>query len=464
MVLRASFDTNDALPVENLTGIGTCIVGTDMGIMVDTNKDWTASGGSFQDPNKNTRAVSPVVGWLAIDRVISADERQAVIDELKSWGAGTVPPLKLVDGENGVSLFMQHTRNGNATYWGPDGKLHVVGPDVLRKEYDPVTGLFRGYLIEGVQSTNWVTDVTSPANWTKTGVTVQSTPDPKIPNVFTITATAADNKVLFRQGQPFLVVNTRRNIFVKAGSADVILLTSWSNFISSTRTSFNLTDGTTNGYGNDGRITNLTLKNVGDGWYRVGITNLHGNYKDLTIALGKSSGAIAAGDDLQIALPQNSDLAVDTSPIITNGTAATRAADNWQTKTIDWYSDAQGALIVDFEWIDDSEADQPFVSIGSQNILASDKANPGTLTSSDGTNTLTSAGTSGLEKIAIVWASGQFTMFRNGAKVAGPDPFNGFKGPSDTALKLGGKRTWYRSVRHSPTALADAQAIAETTP
>src|SRR5699024_7886235 len=48
----------------------------------------------------------------------------------------------------GVSLFMTHTRNSQATYWGADGKLHTAGIDEGRYEYDPGTGLFRGYLIE----------------------------------------------------------------------------------------------------------------------------------------------------------------------------------------------------------------------------------------------------------------------------------------------------------------------------
>jgi hypothetical protein len=40
------------------------------------------------------------------------------------------------------------TRPGSATYWGPDGKLRVAGPDEPRFHYDPLTGEPLGLLVE----------------------------------------------------------------------------------------------------------------------------------------------------------------------------------------------------------------------------------------------------------------------------------------------------------------------------
>lgn len=263
------------------------------------------------------------------------------------------------------------TRASSAWYYDSTGTLVAAGNNVARFDYDPATLAPRGLLVEeqrtnnvrnsgmsggsaGVAPTNWaITTTGSGLTSTIVGVfTVQGmatlrvrfngttlTGTPKVSVAFdsptpTMSGLAAGtvmaiSAVLARQAGTWTGVTSAAFTLQRENGVGTILDTITSNLAALPTTGYVRYAATP------------TLNDIGSSPYRLGLPSVVFNLAATT----------AVDFTVDIAVPQLETGSIETSPIVTTGTAATRARDLPTMSATGWYNPTKmGTFVAEFMW------------------------------------------------------------------------------------------------------------------
>lgn len=284
------------------------------------------------------------------DRI--AVEEKALLGQIARKGRMPSLELDFVNGKYGVGPrriesfsalqnILTFTRSTGGGRFNEQGLYEWVAADVPRLDYDPVTKVCRGLLVEE-QRTNLLTysgDFSNSA-WVKTSVTATAgaaSPD-GLNTAFSLVASAGTAaSVIVNQTEVTAGATHTQTYIVKAGVLRYIQIAGSTGFSTSTFVNFDLVLGTITR--NDTSAA-ASIKPLGDGWYSCSLT-LTSNasqtrgqvalflIENATSSRGSSftsdgaSGVYIWGAQLEVG-------SFPTSYIPTAGTAVTRAADGMQ--------------------------------------------------------------------------------------------------------------------------------------
>lgn len=228
----------------------------------------------------------------------------------------------------------------------------VYGP---RFDYDPVTKVARGLLIEEQRVNLLLQSNDFQTSWTPTNITrtLNSTLSPEgVVNGVKIEATTGAATTLF-QAAIVSATSATGSVYVKQGTSATVANTFiLRNFTTAT----NLIGGTLN-Y-NTGVFTytigstGVVITNVGNGWWRVAITATAGITAGDSVGIypGWGGGVATAGDFLYAYGAQLEAGAFATSYIPTVASTATRNADSASITTLTpWFNAAAGTVYSQFD-------------------------------------------------------------------------------------------------------------------
>lgn len=267
---------------------------------------------------------------------------------IQVWGAQ-------IENSATVSSYIPSTetftsRSSTATYFDPSGVMRTAPAGLARYDFDPVTGLSKGLLVEAAASNLLVyASDFSNANWTQNNITVA-----------TAAATAPDgtltaNKLiessdagapLHRAYQVATVTNGSTytaSVFLKsAGRTQAVLLATGGSSVY-----VDMAAGT---------CTNGTITPVGNGWYRASFTYTAASTSFvLQVCIGNASSANYTGDGVSGIYVWGAQLelgSVATSYIPTTSAQVTRAADSASSvansRAADVWSSAQATRSAEF--------------------------------------------------------------------------------------------------------------------
>lgn len=249
------------------------------------------------------------------------------------------------------------TRTGDtATVTNSSGLIAGINADLPRFDYDPITLVCKGLLIEQ-QSTNLLTYSAQFDNaaWVKLNTTIAAnsiiSPDGTT-NADTMVETIANGFHRVSQSfTPSVTGSFTSSIFAKQGAR--IWLAIQNNFGANNTTQlFNLSTGALGSQSGSGGTATIT--NVGNGWYRCTLTTVTS-----TLGAGACNIYVSSGDNLNtytgdgtsgfyIWGAQLESLAFRTSYISTVAAAVTRNADvavMTSTNFSSWYSAGAGGAV-----------------------------------------------------------------------------------------------------------------------
>lgn len=240
-----------------------------------------------------------------------------------------------------------------ATCVNSNGFIETINADLPRFDYDPVTKLPKGLLIEESRANRFTySSDFSNVIWAKTNVTVGVTPDVSPSgslDAFLISGTTPGSFLELYQNQTVTASAVYTySAFVNADVSSSGTLRARDTATVSNRADaeFNLVNKTVNAVA-FGTYTNAsgTIVDYGSGWYRVIITFTVGSSTSIKCGLyqsGVASGGIYLwGAQLEAG-------AFATSYIPTTTTSVTRNADVVSmtgTNFSDWYNQAEGTLV-----------------------------------------------------------------------------------------------------------------------
>lgn len=225
----------------------------------------------------------------------------------------------------------------------------VYGP---RFDYDPVTKVARGLLIEEQRTNLLLQSNDFQTSWTPTNITrtLNATLSPEgVVNGVKIEATTSAATTLF-QAAIVTATSATGSVYVKQGTSATVANTF---ILRNFTTAINLIGGTLN-Y-NTGVFTytigstGVVITNVGNGWWRVAITATAGITAGDSVGIypGWGGGVATAGDFLYAYGAQLEAGAFATSYVPTVGSTATRNADSASITTLTpWFNAAAGTLYV----------------------------------------------------------------------------------------------------------------------
>jgi hypothetical protein len=283
------------------------------------------------------------------------------------------------------------TRSTTATFTGSDGLIQTAAIDAPRFDYNPTTLAPLGLLIEE-QRVNLLlySEEFDNAAWNKTLGTVTVTvaansttsPDGTVNADKVITANATGDHVIAQVASVTSGTTYTQSWFLKAAELNWVQVTESTGFGSTQFQNINLSDGTV-GNGNYGSAVSVT--SVGNGWYRVSVTDtatatsasgrflvalLTSNVAArLTDVTGNGTdGVFIYGGQLEAG-------AFVTSYIPTVASQVTRAADvavMTGTNFSSWYNASEGTLYGQADWMGLSNNDYFFaINNGtSSNLIA----------------------------------------------------------------------------------------------
>ena len=271
------------------------------------------------------------------------------------------------------------TRSTTATYYDQSGVLSTAAIDAPRFDYDPATLAPLGLLIEE-QRTNLLlySQQFDNAAWNKTLGTVTVTvtadsatsPDGTVDADKVITANATGDHVIAQVASVTSGTTYTQSWFLKAAELNWVQVTESTGFGSTQFQNINLSDGTV-GNGNYGSA--VSVKSVGNGWYRVSVTDT----ATATSASGRFLLALLTSnvaarltdvtgngtDGIFIYGGQLEAGAFATSYIPTVASQVTRAADvavMTGTNFSSWYNATEGTLFGQADWMGLSNNDYFF--------------------------------------------------------------------------------------------------------
>lgn len=237
------------------------------------------------------------------------DEPSLILDfvravQFASKGAITASILTLVTALGGVSAF---SRASTGTYFDSDGLMKTAANNVPRLEYDPVSRLPRGLLMETQARTNLClrSQEIENASWSKVRTTVTanaaSAPDgTTTADKIIEDASASLTHFVLSAGVAITAGATvTGSFFVKAAErtfANVTLLNNVSPF-EAIRLPVNLTDGSTGTLivANGASAGSFRVSAAGNGWWRIEITGIFGTATTINLGVQLAVDATAGG-------------------------------------------------------------------------------------------------------------------------------------------------------------------------
>lgn len=254
------------------------------------------------------------------------------------------------------------TRASSATYFDSTGRMVTAGNNVARFDYDPVTLLSRGLLIEE-QRTNLLLqsrDMTQAA-WTKMDVTAARTQvgiDGVANSACLLTEGVTGTSATEQPGTASAGSTITASVVFKRGNTDwVRIIVSGSGLTDGANAWFNLGTGlkgsvTARGVGAN---NSSTMTSLGGGWYRCTVTSTpNGSYTDPRIfvcsANANASTTRSINSTYIVDAAQLEVGAFATSYIPTTTATATRAADSASmtgTNFSSWWNASAGTFVVE---------------------------------------------------------------------------------------------------------------------
>lgn len=316
-------------------------------------------------------------------------------------------------------------------------QLLSAGTDVWRPDYDPVTGVCNGRLVEpAATNLQLYSEDFSNAAWGKGAVTVKSNqiiaPDGTLTGDLVVEDTATSQHWIYQAGSSDIVTPSHSIYVKKHGSRRYVWIGMQEAYGATTTGSNFLFDFDTGTFveGGSGYYDTPAAKHVGNGWWRISArinTTTSLANRGLAINLAQSfAGRSYTGDGYSGVYIWGAQLEAGplTSYIKTVASTVTRAADvvtMTGTNFSQWYSPGQGTLVID--------------------------ATPAVLSAGSGIS-INDATTSNRIRLAYTSASDQATVTVNGAAQAvldGGTPVAGTRSilalsykADDFALSLGG--------------------------
>ena len=369
------------------------------------------------------------------------------------------------------------TRATTGTFIGSNGLIQTAAIDAPRFTHDPVTREVQGLLIEEQRTNHWTqnTDLTGADE--VGSVTLASSLEFGDFS-FRLEATTAGQGIRIHEyGVPYSE-GTRKGVYVKAGELSVINLSVHGG--SSTTIRFYLLTQQVDSLNSRVRVINPMIEDFGGGWFRISIeigSSPNGAYTSFRIyGLDDDGGTanIQSGDGFYLALPQIEEATFSTlsSPIITNGTQVTRAADDCVRVLGDEFNPNQWSIYLDATAAEDSGNFQYIFNLqgsGSGDPEGVQITNAYVRVRADNSTTYLqlTGNNEGSHKYAIAFDGARYIIVRDGVSTgwAAGDPID-----STTAgfpLRLSDNSVYtagciYRDFRITPTALSEAELITLT--
>ena len=424
---------------------------------------------------------------------VTATAGNSVILMAAQGESGSFPTSVIPDGTTFTS------RASTATYIDSTGTLQTAAIDVARDDaYGYVDGVLKpiGLLLEEQRTNHWTqnTDLTGADG--VGSVTLASSPEFGDFS-FRLEATTAGQGIHIQEyGVPYSE-GTRKGVYVKAGELSVIGLSVYSIYGGSTTTiRFYLLTQQVDLLSSGSRVINPMIEDFGGGWFRISIEvgsspwDVYSRFRIYGSDDDGGTANIQSGDGFYLALPQIEEATFSplSSPIITNGTQVTRAADVSSSPQVtraadscvrvlgDEFNDNQGTLYVEFS----TKEHQSGIGLTDDTVLeriairrSSAGVGQAILSSGGVTNTIdTDAGVyvdEGFNKLAVSWTLAGYKFACNG-QIIGSDSLPSGRVPLFTNLIIArsqniGIRNGVRvnkSCRLFPKALSEAELIALT--
>jgi hypothetical protein len=263
------------------------------------------------------------------------------------------------------------TRASTATYYNVSGVLSSAATNVARLDYDPVTHVAKGFLIEQQMLNEAVSsEAFDNINWTKTGCTVTANniaaPDgaTTADRITSSATTSTVEQILGASGSFYA-----HSVFAKKGTCNWIYLVGQAT--DTPRVWFNLDTGVkgTAGAG----FVSTGIQDVGGGWYRCWFVDaVAGGLENIVIGLANADNSTTVTVGLTVYLwgaqvESNTNFVSSYMPTAV-GATATRSADvatMTSTNFSSWYNASAGTFVADFVLL---------AASGTRGIISADNA------------------------------------------------------------------------------------------
>ena len=262
-----------------------------------------------------------------------------------------------INDSNGAPDAFTYTRNSIATAYDQTGLLTTYAANELRHDHDPITGAYKGWLIEPA-ATNLFTysqDFTNSI-WTKGQLTASNpgnaaamAPDGTLTASLLTEDTTTNTHAVSYNTSIASGTNTT-SVYAKAGTGSFIYLSHWNATNGPALQWFNLTTGT-KGTMAGARTQSSTMTAVGNGWYRCTLTSLSTIVDTMQIFMASADSTqsyLGTSKTVYIWGAQCEVNGYSTSYIPTTSAQGTRAADALSIPTANFpYNASEGTLYVE---------------------------------------------------------------------------------------------------------------------
>jgi hypothetical protein len=319
---------------------------------------YNAKGIHLVDPLDSTSGKQAWVDYIPVYQDSSATDATLVsANGFIPVGFNTAPTLSLdfTDSAETLDSRITFSRGSSGTRFNSSGVLESISSNNPRFDYDPVTLAPKGLLIEE-QRTNLMTysEQFDNAAWAKGNSSVSAntitSPDGTIDGDKLVENTSnsthtVDQTFSFTSGTAYTA-----SVYVKAGERPTIQMVIVGTAFNESRTWFNLS--TLTATTTSGSVTSSFITPVGNGWYRVGVTQsaIATNTANISFRIWNGSTALYTGDGTSGVYLWGAQLeagAFATSYIPTTTAQVTRSADvasitgaNFSS----WYNATEGTL------------------------------------------------------------------------------------------------------------------------
>ena len=369
-----------------------------------------------------------------------------------------------------------------ATYVASNGYVTAATNDQPRFDFDPVTLLCKGLLIEESRQ-NLVKDSSdySTANWIRNRSTT-ATSAVVSPDGVNTARFIAEDTTFGAHGvstTPALTVTIGQtytmSVFAKAGTNSWIIV----NFIDTTavQTYFNVSTGT---IGTIGSGCTATIENYGNGWYRCSVaktmTTTSLTYQVLTTrsnnlytyAGATDRGNYFWGSQLELGSFATSYIPTTTTALTRNADVATMTGTNFSS----WFNASEGTFAAEFQLQSTSQVSISMLSANAGSInnryeigLRSTGTNVSVVTTSSATVAILDFGapTTAITNQTLAYKENSFAGAKNGGTV-GTDTAGAL--PTVNSLNIGSRANdafcngWLRAVNYWPLRVTNSEAQA----
>jgi hypothetical protein len=234
------------------------------------------------------------------------------------------------------------TRAANtATVVNSSGYVVGINANLPRFDYDPVTLVCKGLLIEEARTNSLTYSSTfTNAAWFQGGLTLVGASTTAPDNTLTGTrAFAASNNQTFQLGIVFNGAAWTASIFAKYNGVATFKLNIYDNVAGSAGTVFNIQTGAI--VSNNVGVTS-TITNFGNGWYRCAITRTPANLSSGGLVIDSTTDIFVWGAQVEAGSFSTSYIPTVASTVLRNADVATMTGANFS----DWWQATTGALAI----------------------------------------------------------------------------------------------------------------------